>query len=131
MNDCGWSKKCSRCAEGLAPVENRTLADVKCGMCLGMAGKRANITSNNNNRRLRLIKDYRSTNECSIARKFQRRYTQNHNTAGFCYISLRNKVRTEAIAHEPNGGDDVLYQFRDGSVLLDRTIVREFQLFKG
>jgi len=67
----------------------------------------------------------------SIAENFRKRYSDHKYTANRCYISLRNKVRTEAIAHEPNGGDDVLYQFRDGSVLLDRTIVREFQLFKG
>ena len=67
----------------------------------------------------------------SIAKVLRLRYVNHKYTANRCYVSLRNKVKKLAVSSYPHGCDDVMYQFEDGSMLLDRTIVREFQLFKG
>ena len=49
----------------------------------------------------------------------------------FCFVTLKNKVKEACISSGPWGPDgDVMYWFNDGSMLRERVIVREFQLFK-
>ena len=66
----------------------------------------------------------------SVATKF----TNNFNTGSYrenrCFVTLKNKVK-EAAASSGPWGEDVMYWFSDGSMLLERVIVKEFQLFKG
>lgn len=66
----------------------------------------------------------------SIAVMFRKRYLKNYQSTVFCYVTLRNKVKDFAEFSCPWGGDDVMYRFSDGSMLLDRTIVREFQILR-
>lgn len=61
-----------------------------------------------------------------VAKKFHRRFVQN----GKNYRALVRKVKAESLLGVKHGGDDILYSFSDGSKLLERTIVRELQLFK-
>lgn len=48
----------------------------------------------------------------------------------FCTKTLIIKVKKACTSSEPWGGDDTMYRFADGSMLLWRDIVKEFQLFK-
>ena len=66
----------------------------------------------------------------TTAERFRKHYLDHKNTVNRCYVTLRNKVKARALSSKQWGGDDIMYQFEDGSMLLDRTIVREFQLFK-
>ena len=67
----------------------------------------------------------------SKAQIFLHRFHQNKNTDNFCILSLRNKIIEAAASFGPWGGDDIMYWFSDGSMLLDRIIVKELQLFKS
>ena len=54
------------------------------------------------------------------------KYRENH-----CFVTLKNKIERYAVSSGPWGPDDIMHWFDDGSMLLERTIVKEFQLFKG
>jgi hypothetical protein len=66
----------------------------------------------------------------SIAGRFRASYISHHKRSNFCYFSLRNKAKAKAIM-STQYGDDVKHHYEDGSVLLERKIVRELQVFKG
>lgn len=61
-------------------------------------------------------------------KRFNQRF--NHDYELFCYVTLRNKIVNECISCGAWGGDDTMFWFDDGSMLLERRIVKEFQLFK-
>lgn len=48
----------------------------------------------------------------------------------FCTKTFRDKTSSTAKQIEVNG-DDITYTFSDGSMARYRSIVKEFQLFKG
>jgi len=67
----------------------------------------------------------------STAGLIHRRVREGVKRKNFCHVSQRNRIKEVAVSITPWGGDDVMYQFKDGSKLIERTIVREFKLFKG
>ena len=67
----------------------------------------------------------------SIAGIYARRFHQGLARDGFCYVSLRDRIKKASVLVDRWGGDDLIYHFSDGSKLIERRIVREFKLFKG
>ena len=66
----------------------------------------------------------------SISQLMRRRFTDGLRRDNFCYVSLRNRIKELATRVEQWGGDDVMYQFSDGSKLIERRLVREFKILK-
>ena len=68
----------------------------------------------------------------SIAEKFASNFNTGQYHDNFCFVTLKNKIKSDC-AHGGNWGPDgdTMYWFNDGSMLLERRIVKEFQLFKG
>ena len=61
----------------------------------------------------------------SLAQQFCTRFIASKNIA-----ALKLKMQVNAISSVKRG-DDFLYVMKDGSKLLDRVLVNEWQLFKG
>jgi hypothetical protein len=69
--------------------------------------------------------------DLSIAEAFARKFRQDIKRETFCNVSFRRKVLKKCVSHGPWGFDDAMYWFEDGSMLLQRRIVKEWQLFKS
>ena len=68
----------------------------------------------------------------SIAERFAHNFESGTYRENTCFKTLKNKVIDKCVHGGPWGPDgDVMYWFEDGSMLLERRVVREFQLFKG
>jgi len=68
----------------------------------------------------------------SIATNFEDNFKIDIKRKNFCHVTFRRHVLAKCISHGPWGPDgDTMYWFEDGGMLLERRIVREFQLFKG
>lgn len=69
--------------------------------------------------------------DLSQAQKLERCYLSSRERDNFCYVSFRKRVEDRAASYGPWGYDDTMYWFDDGSMLLERKIVKEWQLFKA
>jgi hypothetical protein len=63
--------------------------------------------------------------------QFNRKWHQLKDGENFCNNTFRRKVRAASATSEPWGGDDTMYRFADGSMLLERKIVKTWQMFKA
>jgi hypothetical protein len=71
-----------------------------------------------------------SYQDLSTAQKLEKCFYQSSQRDNFCYVTFRNRVKSEVEISGPWGGDDIMYWFEDASMLLERRIVKEFQLFR-
>ena len=68
----------------------------------------------------------------SIAERFSKNNSTGNYHNNFCFKTIKEKVVEKCVHGGQWGPDgDIMYWFEDGSMLLERRVVREFQLFKG
>lgn len=68
--------------------------------------------------------------DLSAAQKYEIKFNKGKERKNFCFKSFALKIEGESSFSGPWGGDDVMHWFDDGSMILQRNIVKEFQLFK-
>lgn len=66
--------------------------------------------------------------DMSEAKKFQSYFYYNRKQPLFCMRTFRNKIESHSTVEDWGPDGDQMYRFADGSKLLYRKIVNEFQL---
>ncbi len=69
--------------------------------------------------------------DLSQAQRLEKCFNASSQKDTFCHVSFRKRVEARSASFGPWGYDDTMYWLEDGSMLLERRIVKEFQLFKA